>query len=57
MPKYLLHATYTVEGIRGLIKDTASGRRATQPDSHRRRRRAAGRYWCPRAAPDAIAEC
>jgi uncharacterized protein with GYD domain len=28
MPKYLLHATYTVEGIRGLIKDTASGRRA-----------------------------
>lgn len=27
MPKYLLQASYTAEGIRGLIKDTASGRR------------------------------
>jgi uncharacterized protein with GYD domain len=28
MPKYLIEATYTAEGIRGLIKDKASGRRA-----------------------------
>ena len=28
MPKYLLQASYTAEGVRGLIKDTASGRRA-----------------------------
>jgi uncharacterized protein with GYD domain len=28
MPKYLVQATYTTEGIRGLIKDSASGRRA-----------------------------
>ena len=28
MPKYLLHASYTAEGLRGLIKDTASGRKA-----------------------------
>jgi len=28
MPKYLVTATYTPEGIQGLMKDTASGRRA-----------------------------
>ena len=28
MPKYMLQASYTAEGVRGLIKDTASGRRA-----------------------------
>jgi uncharacterized protein with GYD domain len=28
MPKYLLQATYTTEGIKGLIRDSASGRRA-----------------------------
>jgi uncharacterized protein with GYD domain len=28
MPKYLLAATYTAEGIRGLMKDKASGRKA-----------------------------
>ena len=28
MPKYLVHARYTAEGLRGLIKDTASGRKA-----------------------------
>lgn len=28
MPKYLLQASYTAEGAKGLIKDTASGRRA-----------------------------
>jgi uncharacterized protein with GYD domain len=28
MPKYLLQASYTAEGLRGLVKDTASGRRA-----------------------------
>ena len=28
MPKYMLQASYTVEGVKGLIKDTASGRRA-----------------------------
>ena len=27
MPKYLLQAAYTPEGVKGLIKDTASGRR------------------------------
>ena len=27
MPKYMLQASYTVEGLKGLIKDTASGRR------------------------------
>jgi uncharacterized protein with GYD domain len=27
VPKYLFQATYTPEGIHGLIKDTASGRR------------------------------
>ena len=26
MPKYLVQASYTAEGIQGLIKDTASGR-------------------------------
>jgi len=28
MPKYLMQATYTTEGIQGLAKDSASGRRA-----------------------------
>lgn len=28
MPKYLLQARYSTEGIRGLVKDSASGRRA-----------------------------
>jgi uncharacterized protein with GYD domain len=28
MPKYLLQASYTVEGIQGLKKDKASGRKA-----------------------------
>jgi uncharacterized protein with GYD domain len=28
MPKYLVQARYTPEGIRGLINDSASGRRA-----------------------------
>jgi uncharacterized protein with GYD domain len=28
MPKYLVHARYTAEGLRGLIKDMASGRKA-----------------------------
>ena len=28
MPKYLVQATYTTEGIQGLVKDSASGRRA-----------------------------
>jgi uncharacterized protein with GYD domain len=28
MPKYLIQATYTAEGIQGLVGDSASGRRA-----------------------------
>jgi uncharacterized protein with GYD domain len=28
MPKYLVQASYTTEGIKGLIADSASGRRA-----------------------------
>jgi uncharacterized protein with GYD domain len=28
MPKYLLEASYSAEGLHGLIKDTASGRKA-----------------------------
>lgn len=28
MPKYLVQATYTTDGIRGLVADSASGRRA-----------------------------
>jgi len=28
MPKFLLEATYTPEGMRGLVKDKASGRKA-----------------------------
>ena len=28
MPKYLVQASYTAEGIQGLLKDTASGRKA-----------------------------
>lgn len=28
MPKYLIQACYTAEGIRGLVKDSAAGRRA-----------------------------
>ena len=28
MPKYLFQARYTTEGIQGIIKDSASGRRA-----------------------------
>jgi uncharacterized protein with GYD domain len=28
MPKYLIQATYTSEGIKGLVNDSASGRRA-----------------------------
>ena len=28
MPKYLIQATYTAEGLRGLAKDKASGRKA-----------------------------
>jgi len=28
MPKYLIQACYTTEGIQGLVKDSASGRRA-----------------------------
>ncbi len=28
MPKYLLHASYTTQGVQGLVKDSASGRRA-----------------------------
>jgi uncharacterized protein with GYD domain len=28
MPKYLITARYTTEGIRGLVSDSASGRRA-----------------------------
>lgn len=28
MPKYLIQATYTAEGVKGLVADSASGRRA-----------------------------
>ena len=28
MPKYMIQASYTVQGIEGLMKDSASGRRA-----------------------------
>ena len=28
MPKFMYQASYTVEGVRGLLKETASGRRA-----------------------------
>lgn len=28
MPKYLIHAKYNTEGIKGLVQDSASGRRA-----------------------------
>ena len=28
MPKYLVQARYTTEGIQGLVRDSASGRRA-----------------------------
>ncbi|HEV2202773.1 MAG TPA: GYD domain-containing protein [Bryobacteraceae bacterium] len=28
MPKYLIQASYTAEGLQGVIKDTASGRKA-----------------------------
>jgi uncharacterized protein with GYD domain len=28
MPKYLIQATYTTEGIHGLVRDSAAGRRA-----------------------------
>jgi uncharacterized protein with GYD domain len=28
MPKYLVQARYTIEGIQGLVQDSASGRRA-----------------------------
>lgn len=28
MPKYLIQATYTADGLKGLVKDTASGRKA-----------------------------
>ena len=28
MPKYMLQASYTAEGVKGLMQDTASGRRA-----------------------------
>ncbi len=28
MPKYLIQARYTPQGIQGLVKDSASGRRA-----------------------------
>lgn len=28
MPKYLIQGSYTPEGIKGLVKDTASGRKA-----------------------------
>jgi uncharacterized protein with GYD domain len=28
MPKYLIQATYTAEGLKGLVADTASGRKA-----------------------------
>ena len=28
MPKYLVQASYTAEGIQGLLKDSASGRKA-----------------------------
>ena len=28
MPKYMIHARYTNQGIQGLLKDSASGRRA-----------------------------
>ena len=30
MPKYIYQASYTVEGMRGLLKDSASGRRKAQ---------------------------
>jgi uncharacterized protein with GYD domain len=33
MPKYLIEASYTAEGVRGLMKDSASGRRAVVKDS------------------------
>lgn len=28
MPKYMIHAKYTTDGIKGLVGDSASGRRA-----------------------------
>jgi hypothetical protein len=28
MPKYLIQGTYTPEGVKGLMKDKASGRKA-----------------------------
>ena len=28
MPKYLIQASYTAEGIQGVVRDSASGRRA-----------------------------
>jgi len=28
MPKYLIQASYTIQGIQGLVQDSAAGRRA-----------------------------
>jgi uncharacterized protein with GYD domain len=33
MPKYLIQASYTPEGIQGLINDSAAGRRAVVQDA------------------------
>jgi len=43
MPKYMIHAAYTAEGLKGLQKDKASGRREVRQRRHQRARRQARR--------------
>src|ERR1700682_2459091 len=49
MAKYLIHASYTAEGLKGLQKDKASGRRAP---GHRRcgQSKRPTRHWPPKSA-------
>ena len=39
MPKYLIEASYTTEGVKGLLKDGGSKRRAAAEKAITRRRR------------------
>ena len=47
MPKFLVEATYTAEGLRGLIKEGAASRKAAVTQAVKKLGgKAEGIYWC-----------
>lgn len=57
MPKYLLQASYSAEGLKGLAKDTASGRKAAVAEAVESVKGRVEAFYFAFGAEDVIAIC